>query len=379
MILSIRTSVSTEVKRLIFLLILLSGLAQAADISNPLKLLAVADRSENIIDVVDISRGKVLHRFETAYHPDHLLITPYAPILLYTNTENKLAVFYSLETRQEISRVQLPITPRHVVLDTTGGKVAITDSVAGGFVLLSAYGQSIDFVLPSFPATGDVLFDPNEVDIYYSNNETGSLGLLDMNVKQTEEMQLADQPGQQLSSPSRSLDARYIYVANQTSGEVYSLNAFSKIIYRTFDIGKSPARPYTTPQGSFLYLTDQESGRFLSFEQGLFKEYADVQFDKGIDLVTVGRFDRFNLFLSTLHNDYYIYDNVTKAIASQGTFKGRPIDARGAADGKTAYVAFADIAELAMISLEHQVLRYFPVGESGASAFTIGLSNNVCH
>ena len=59
--------------------------------------------------------------------------------------------------------------------------------------------------------------------------------------------------------------------------------------------------------------------------------------------------------------------------------QGRPINARGAADGKTAYVAFADIAELAMISLEHQVLRYFPVANSGAGAFTIGLSNNVCH
>jgi hypothetical protein len=200
-----------------------------------------------------------------------------------------------------------------------------------------------------------------------------------MNVQETVEMQLADQPGQKLSSPSRSLDARYVYVANETTGEVYSLNAFSKIIYKTFDIGEAPARPYTTPQGSFLYMTDRESGRFVSVEQGQFTQYADVKFSKGVDLVTVGRFDRFNVFLSTQHKDYYIYDNVEKEIVSEGTFRGRPLDAKGAADGKTAYVAFSDIAELAMINLEHQVLRYFPATENGAGAFTVGLSNNVCH
>jgi DNA-binding beta-propeller fold protein YncE len=366
-------------KKLVLSLILVCGQCLALDISNPLKLLAVADRSENIIDVVDVSRGKVLHRFETAYHPDQLLMTPYAPILLYTNMENRLAVFYSLETRQEISRVELPVTPRHVVLDTTGGKVGISDSGSGGFVLLSAYGQRIEFALETFPATGDVLFDPNGVDIYYSNSAAGSLGLLDSNVQRTEEMRLAVQPGQQLSSPSRSLDARYVYVANETTGEVYSLNAFSKIIYRTFEIGKAPARPYTTPQGSFLYMTDRESGRFLSLEQGQFTEFADVRFKRGVDLVTVGRFDRFNLFLSTQHSDFYIFDNVKKAVVSEGSFRGRPINAKGAADGKTAYVAFSDIAELAMINLEHQAVRYFPATKNGAGAFTIGLSNNVCH
>ena len=90
-------------------------------------------------------------------------------------------------------------------------------------------------------------------------------------------------------------------------------------------------------------------------------------------------FDRFNVFLSTQHKDYYIYDNVKKEVVSEGTFRGRPLDAKGAADGKTAYVAFSDIAELAMINLEHQVLRYFPATENGAGAFTVGLSNNVCH
>ncbi len=349
------------------------------DISNPLKLLAVGDRSDNIIDVIDLDKGKVVHRFETAFSPDRLIIAPYSPILMYTNTEHALAVFYNLGTRQESKRIDLPVTPRHVVLDTTGGLVGISDSVNGGFVLLSLYTQRIVFSLPDFPPTMDVLFDPNEVDIYYSNSATGSIGLLNTNVQKWTEMPLSEKPGQNLTSPSRSLDARHIYVANRTTGEVYSLNAFSKVIYKTFRIGAKPARPYSTPQGSFLYLTDQESGHVVVIEQGSFREYADIQFAQGVDLVTVGRFDRFNLFLSTAHSEYYVYDNLKKALVSEGIFKGRPVAALGAADGKTAYIAFTDIPQLAMFNLEQQAIRYFDATDNGSGTFAMGLSNNVCH
>ncbi len=357
----------------------LAGVTLAADISNPLKLLAVGDRSGNIIDVIDLDKGRVVHRFETEFRPDDLIISPYAPFLMYTNVEHKVAVFYDLRTQREIKRIDLPVIPRHVVMDTTGGLVAISNSVEGGFVLLSLYGQSILFSLPEFPATADVLFDPNEVDIYYSNTATGSIGLLDTNVREWIEMPLTEEPGQQLFSPSRSLDARYIYVANGSTGEVYSLNAFSKVIHKTFRIGASPARPYTTPQGAFLYLIDQETGRFVSVEQGSFREYADTKFDKGVNLVTVGRFDRFNLFLSTEHNEYYIYDNLKSTIVADGRFKGRPVAALGAADGRTTYIAFADVPLVAMMNIEEQAIRYLDATDEGAGAMAIGLSNNVCH
>ena len=77
------------------------------------------------------------------------------------------------------------------------------------------------------------------------------------------------------------------------------MNAFSKVIYRTFDIGARPARPYTTPEGVFLYMMDKATGRFVSIEQHLFTEFDDEIIGEGIDLVTVGRFDRMNLLASS--------------------------------------------------------------------------------
>ena len=110
-------------------LLLFSSSVTAQDISNPLKLLAVGDRKENLIEIVDVTKGKSVHRIETTYRPDHILMTPYAPILMYTNTEAKVAVFYNLESRRETGRLELPLSPRHVVLDVSGGKAGITDSV----------------------------------------------------------------------------------------------------------------------------------------------------------------------------------------------------------------------------------------------------------
>jgi DNA-binding beta-propeller fold protein YncE len=164
-----------------------------------------------------------------------------------------------------------------------------------------------------------------------------------------------------------------------TAGDVYSLNAYSRIIFNTFEIGGNPARPYTTPEGSFLYLMDQLSGRLLTVEQQGFVSYADTTFADGIDLVAVGRFDRLNLFLSSTNKRWYIFDNLTKEIIKSDYFKGMPSGALGAADGRTAYVAFENLPEVAVIDLENQTLEYLSATNNGSGAFTIGLSNNVCH
>jgi DNA-binding beta-propeller fold protein YncE len=358
---------------------LLTTSVQAVDITDPTRFMFVGDLDDDIIDVISLADEEVVHRIKTSIHADHIIATPFAPILMYADTESKKAVFYDLKEEKEAVTINLPITPRHVVLDTTGAKVGISDSVDGGFVLVHAYKMGIEFALPDFPATPDVLFDPNDVDIYFSNQATGSIGLLDVNTQRIYEMSLTERTGDVLSAPSRSLDARYVYVANITTGEVYSLNAYSRIIFNSFAIGDLPARPYTTPQGAFLYMLDEASGRFVSVEQRGFTEYAETTFDHGVDLVAVGRFDRMNLFLSSSAKQWSIFDNVRKATIASGTFNGTPIDVLGSADGKVAYVAFSDSAEIAAVDLEKQSITYIPATINGSGAFTVGLSNNVCH
>jgi len=357
-----------------------SGTATAqVDISNPLRLMFAADATDNIIDVVDLIDEETIFRIETKYPVDDLIATPYAPVLIYTNIERHLVSVYDLRTHELAKEVELPIAPRHMVLDTSGTKLGFSDSVDGGFVLFSPYAAAILFTLEDFPPTSDVLFDPNEVDIYYSNSQTGSIGLIDTNTQRTFEMPVTDLEGQELSSPSRSLDGRYVYVANNSTGEVYSLNAFSKVVYRTFEIGNSPARPYTTPEGVFLYMMDKETGRFVSIDQHQFEQYEDTVVGKGIDLVTVGRFDRMNLLSSSENKNFYVYDNVRKAIVESGQFRHTPLDSQGSLDGRTAYVAFKDSPEIAIVDLEDHEIKYISAGNTGIGAFGIGLSNNVCH
>lgn len=356
-----------------------SGLFAQVDISNPQRLMFVADADDPIIDVIDLQENEVIFRIETKQKVDDLVATPFAPVLIYTNIDKQLVSMYNLETQELAKEVILPIVPRHMVLDTTGSKIGFTDSESGGFVLLSAYGGQVLFTLEDFPPTTDVLFDPNEVDIWYSNDLDGSIGLIDSNVKKTFEIEVTDKPEQMLSSPSRSLDGRYIYAANETTGEVYSVNAFSKIIYKTFNIGTRPARPYTTPEGVFLYMMDKDSGRFVSIEQHLFTEFDNTIIGEGIDLITVGRFDRLNLLASTENHNFYIYDNNRKAVIEQGKLNFIPLDAQGAADGRRAYLASSDSPEVAIINLEDQQVSYIKAANGRVGAFAIGLSNNVCH
>tara|TARA_Y100000994_G_C15678063_1_gene436634 strand:- start:340 stop:1488 length:1149 start_codon:yes stop_codon:yes gene_type:complete len=364
---------------LVAFLCLSSGLFAQVDISNPQRLMFVADADDPIIDVIDLQENEVIFRIETKQKVDDLVATPFAPVLIYTNIDKQLVSMYNLETQELAKEVILPIVPRHMVLDTTGSKIGFTDSESGGFVLLSAYGGQVLFTLEDFPPTTDILFDPNEVDIWYSNDLDGSIGLIDSNVKKTFEIEVTDKPEQMLSSPSRSLDGRYIYAANETTGEVYSVNAFSKIIYKTFNIGTRPVRPYTTPEGVFLYMMDKDSGRFVSIEQHLFTEFDNTIIGEGIDLITVGRFDRLNLLASTENHNFYIYDNNRKAVIEQGKLNFIPLDAQGAADGRRAYLASSDSPEVAIINLEDQQVSYIKAANGRVGAFAIGLSNNVCH
>ena len=357
----------------------LPALGQAADISNPLTLMFVADARDNVIDVIDLDSSETVFRIETKYPVDDVVVTPFAPVLVYTNIERKLVSVYDLTEQKLAMEVTLPMTPRHTVLDTGGSKIGFSDSRDGGFVLFSAYDGEVLFALADFPPTRDVLFDPNEVDIFYSNGKTGAIGVIDTTLRTTVETAVTDGPDQALSAPSRSVDGRYVYVANETTGEVYSLNAFSKVVYRTFDVGAAPARPYTTPEGLFLYMMDKDSGRFVSIEQNRFEQYVDTVIGQDIDLVTVGRFDRLTLLASTENRRYFIYDNVRRSVVESGEFAHTPLDAQGSVDGRTAYVAFRDSPEVAMFDLEDREITYVQATNTGVGAFSVGLSNNVCH
>ena len=170
--------------------------AQDVDISNPQRLMFVADAVDPIIDVIDMVQNEVVFRIETEEPVDHMVATPFAPVLIYTNIDKRLVSMYDLRNKTVAKQVELPIAPRHMVLDTTGSKIGFSDSQDGGFVLFSAYGGQILFALEDLPPTSDVLFDPNEVDIWYSNSRDGTIGLIDSNVHRTYEIPVADEAGQ---------------------------------------------------------------------------------------------------------------------------------------------------------------------------------------
>jgi hypothetical protein len=100
----------------------------AADLSNPLKLMFVADAEENIIDVVDLDTREAVARIETKYPVDDLVATPYAPVLVYTNIEHRLVSLYDLREQRLAMEVTLPMSPRHMVLDTSGSKIGFSEA-----------------------------------------------------------------------------------------------------------------------------------------------------------------------------------------------------------------------------------------------------------
>ena len=85
-------------------------------------------------------------------------------------------------------------------------------------------------------------------------------------------------------------------------------------------------------------MMDKETGRFVSIDQHRFEQYEDIILGVGIDLVTVGRFDRMNLLASTENKNFYVYDNVRKAVVEIAGQHGVPLaDAEAAIDSRPEY------------------------------------------
>ena len=75
----------------LLVVLLLPAPGWAADISNPLTLMFVADARDNVIDVIDLDSRETVFRIETKYPVDDVVVTPFAPGLGDTNIERKLA------------------------------------------------------------------------------------------------------------------------------------------------------------------------------------------------------------------------------------------------------------------------------------------------
>ncbi len=374
-----------KIRNFSFLFIFLSSslLASNVDISNPINLIFVADRIESTVDVIDVKKEQSVFQIDLPYRADQIIATAKAPLLFFTNIENKTVLVYNLRTQHIDREIKLDIHPRHIVMDPSGKVLGITDNQLGGIAILSVYSHEIVYQNADFSPTSDVLFDANEINLYFTNNKNATLGLLDLNTFDIVEIELSEQSQEahpmQLSSPSRSLDGRYIYIADRQSGDVFSMNSYSGVIYKTFNIGSSPARPYSTPEGTFLYLMDTITGRFIAVEQNRFTTYVDTTLGEGIDIVTSGRFDRISLFLSTQNEHFYRYDNIKKQIVSTGQMGGKPINAQGSVGGEKTYVALADSPEIIVVDMANGETTSIAATNNGAGAFAVGATNNVCH
>ena len=81
--------VEMRARTVLILVLVLSLMAAenvaAADISDPTKFMFVGDRVDNVIDVLSLDDPEVVQRIATSIHADHIVATPFAPILIYAD------------------------------------------------------------------------------------------------------------------------------------------------------------------------------------------------------------------------------------------------------------------------------------------------------
>ncbi len=129
----------------------------------------------------------------------------------------------------------------------------------------------------------------------------------------------------------------------------------------------------------YTEIAGEKIRQYIGNQQVDYFNIADTPIIENADLVAVGRFDRYNLFASTKHRDFELFDNARLGAIRSDSFSHTPVDVAGSADGRFAYVAFGDAPRLAIFDLEQQQIEYLEASVNGIGAMSLGLSNNVCH
>lgn len=230
-------------------------------------------------------------------------------------------------------RVTVGTTPPHVALSPDGATVYATLQTGRGVAVVDVASNTLVATVPLASDGFNLIVSPSGGRVY-ATTAAGTVYVIDA---RTRTVLATPQVGAAANGLAFSPDGRTLYVSSRDAGTVSAINTETNAVTRIYAIGGAPQRLAVAPDGSELYVANEASG--LDVVDVSSGSVASVPFGTagyGLGLTPDGR--QLYVLLPDA-GEVRILDRVTRAPVQTLVVGGRPRNVAFDASGRTAVIA----------------------------------------
>ncbi len=337
-----------------------------------------ASGAEKRVYAIDLKNQEVAGRIDLGEYPDQVLASDGLEALIVSHRIARKLTLIDLadEDFRQIDYA-LEMSPDYINVSPLGDTVAIYDEVKSHLEVHAVKRHAVLLAADDVNTNGEFTFSPDGAALYWLDSSTGTLHSIDL-WSNRKELRLAD-PGQELSSLSRSADGLLGFVSGASTDEVFVINLRDFSLLATVRVPPNPGRPWGTADGRYMFVAGRSSNTVSAIATDSLRLKYSLRLDDTPLSIHSGWLDTVAAITGETGSVVFI-DVESGEILEQHTVGQRPLGAIVTSDSKTMAMPLSGNGEFAFFNMRDQTIEKtlsglpLDIGEA-----SIAVSNNLCH
>ena len=227
-------------------------------------------------------------------------------------------------------------TPPHVAMSPDDATVYATLQTGRGVAAVDVASNTLVGTVPLASDGFNLIVSPRG-DRVYATTAAGTVYVIDA---RSRAVLTTVQVGPAANGLAFSPDGRVLYVSSRDAGTVSAINTETNAVIRTYSIGGQPQRLAVAPDGAEFYVANEVNGLdVVTVGTGAVASFAFGTAGYGLGLTPDGR--QLYVLLAD-RGEVRVLDRVTRAVVRTLAVGGRPRNVAFDAAGRTAVIATED-------------------------------------
>jgi YVTN family beta-propeller protein len=219
----------------------------------------VTNGSGSTVSVIDTASNSIIGLpIAVGANPFEIAITPNGTKAYVANHGTTTVSVIDLATNLAPTAITVGSSPNGVAVSPDGTSVYVSNSGSNTVSVIDTAGDTVSATVPVGSTPIGVAFTPDGLRAYVADNGSGTVSVIDTTT--TPPSAGAPIPG--FATPAGvavNLDGSRVFVVNFGTNNVGVIDTALDTVIDTLPVGLQPSRNAVTPDGDFLYVTDNGS------------------------------------------------------------------------------------------------------------------------